>query len=140
MVDTLTKAERSERMSRIRGKDTNPEVLVRRCLHAEGFRFRLHRKDLPGKPDLVLPKYGVAVFVQGCFWHAHRCQKGRIPGSRSDFWRSKFDANTKRDARNARRLRSMGWRVFHVWECELATTAKRQRTLERLTARIRRGV
>lgn len=140
MVDTLTTAERSERMSRIRGKDTTPEFLVRRFLHSEGFRFRLHRKDLPGKPDLVLPKYGVVVFVQGCFWHAHHCQKGRIPGSRSTFWATKFETNKKRDVRNVRKLRSMGWRVLNVWECELTTVAKRERALRRLAGKIRRGV
>ncbi len=139
MADTLTPAQRSERMSRIRGKDTAPEFLVRRFLHSNGFRYRLHRKDLPGKPDLVLPKYGVAIFVQGCFWHAHHCQKGRIPGSRGEFWKAKFETNKKRDARNTRKLRSMGWQVFHVWECDLSTNAKRQRALVRLANKISRG-
>ena len=139
MVDTLTPVQRSERMSRIRGRDTNPELVVRQFLHSEGFRYRLHRKDLPGKPDLVLPKYGAVIFVQGCFWHAHSCQKGRIPGSRSDFWQAKFEANKKRDARNVRRLRSAGWRVLHVWECELATKGKRQKALKKLARKIRRA-
>lgn len=140
MVDTLSPSERSERMSRIRGKDTKPELLVRKFLHSEGFRFRLHRKDLPGKPDLVLPKYAAVVFVQGCFWHAHKCQKGRIPGSRGDFWKSKLEANAKRDVRNIRKLRSLGWHVFNVWECELTTLAKRRQTLERLSAKISRVI
>lgn len=139
MADTLTPRERSERMSRIRGKDTKPELLVRRFLHAMGFRFRLHRKDLPGRPDLVLPKYGTVVFVQGCFWHAHHCQKGRIPASRSQFWREKFDYNKQRDARNVRRLRADGWRVLHLWECELTNAAARERALQRLARKIRRG-
>ena len=139
MVDTLTPAQRSERMARIRSKDTNPELWVRRFLHARGFRFRLHRKDLPGRPDLVLPKYDAAVFVQGCFWHAHHCQKGRIPGTRGEFWKAKFEGNKKRDARNVRALRAAGWRVFTIWECELAKPAARERALSRLIQKLRRG-
>jgi DNA mismatch endonuclease, patch repair protein len=140
MVDTLTPAERSERMSRIRSQNTKPELWVRRLLHAAGFRFRLHRKDLPGRPDLVLPKYRAVVFVQGCFWHAHHCQKGRIPGTRGDFWKAKFEGNRKRDARNTRELRAAGWRVFTIWECELAKPTNRERTVERLIRKLRRGV
>lgn len=140
MVDTLTPAERSERMSRIRGTHTKPELLVRKGLHARGLRFRLHRRDLPGRPDLVLPKYRAVVFVHGCFWHAHTCQKGRIPGTRSDFWRAKFEGNRKRDARSARALREAGWRVFKVWECQLATPARRERTLEKLIQALCREV
>lgn len=139
MVDTLSPAERSERMSRIRGKDTLPELCVRRFLYARGFRYRLHRKDLPGRPDIVLPKYGAVVFVQGCFWHAHHCQKGRIPGTRSQFWEAKFVANKARDTRNMRRLRREGWRVLKVWECELAKPARRMKTLDHLEAQLRRG-
>jgi DNA mismatch endonuclease, patch repair protein len=140
MVDTLTPAERSERMSRIRSQNTKPELWVRRLLHAAGFRFRLHRKDLPGRPDLVLPKYRAVVFVQGCFWHAHHCQKGRIPGTRGDFWKAKFEGNKERDARNTRALRAAGWRVFTIWECELAKPTDRERTVERLIQKLRRGV
>lgn len=139
MADTLTPAERSERMSRIRSQHTKPELWVRSFLHSKGFRFRLHRKDLPGRPDLVLPKYDAAVFVQGCFWHAHHCQKGRIPGTRGDFWKAKFEGNKKRDARNTRALRAAGWRVFTVWECELAKPATRERALDRLAQKLRRG-
>lgn len=140
MADTLTPEERSERMSRIRSQNTKPELWVRRLLHARGFRYRLHRKDLPGRPDLVLPKYDAVVFVQGCFWHAHHCQKGRIPDTRADFWQAKFEGNKKRDARNARALRAAGWRVFTVWECELAKPDARKRVVERLTKKLRRGV
>lgn len=140
MTDTLNPAQRSERMSRIKGRDTKPELLVRQYLHSNGFRFRLHRKDLPGRPDLVLPKYGVVVFVHGCFWHAHHCQKGRIPGSSSSFWQSKFERNKERDVRNTRTLRSLGWSVFHVWECELAQKDRRQRTLARLANKISRKI
>jgi DNA mismatch endonuclease (patch repair protein) len=139
MADTLTPAQRSERMARIRSKDTKPELWVRRILHSRGFRFRLHRKDLPGRPDLVLPKYGAVVFVQGCFWHVHHCQKGRVPGTRGDFWKAKFEGNKKRDARNTRALRAAGWRVFTIWECELAKPATRERALERMIRKLRRG-
>lgn len=139
MVDTLSPAERSERMSRIRGKDTLPELWVRHFLHAHGFRYRIHRRDLPGRPDIVLPKYGAVVFVHGCFWHAHHCQMGRIPGTRSQFWEAKFVANKARDARNARELRRGGWRVLRVWECELAKPTRRMKTLQRLEERLRRG-
>lgn len=139
MVDRLTPAQRSERMARIRGENTKPELHVRKALHAAGFRFRLHRKDLPGRPDLVLPKYGVVVFVHGCFWHAHHCQKGRIPSTRSEFWEEKFKGNKRRDRRNARELRAMGWRVLHVWECELVTPDLRDRAMQKLANKIRRG-
>lgn len=121
-----------------RGKDTAPEMLVRRCLHGQGIRFTLHANYLPGRPDIVLPGYGVAVFVHGCFWHAHRCQEGRIPKTRRAFRKGKLDSNGKRDARDARSLRKLGWHVFTVWECELATLARRDWTLGRLERRIRR--
>ena len=139
MADTLTRAERSERMSRIRSRDTKPELLVRKALHANGFRFRLHRRDLPGRPDIVLPKYNAVVFVQGCFWHAHHCQKGRIPSTQSKFWKSKFEGNQKRDARNTRALRAMGWRVYTIWECEFTNAPKRERALAKLIGKLRRS-
>jgi DNA mismatch endonuclease (patch repair protein) len=139
MADTLTPAERSERMSRIKGRDTKPELWVRRILHSHGFRFRLHRKDLPGRPDIVLPKYGAVVFVQGCFWHAHHCQKGRVPGTRGEFWKAKFEGNKKRDVRNTRALRTDGWRVFTIWECELSKPGTRERAVDKLIKKLRRG-
>lgn len=126
-------------MSRIRSRDTKPEIWVRKALHAEGFRFRLHRGDLPGRPDIVLPKYNAVVFVHGCFWHAHHCQKQRIPATRSEFWNSKFEANVQRDTRNTKALRNAGWRVYKVWECEISTTAKRERTMATLIRKLRRG-
>jgi DNA mismatch endonuclease (patch repair protein) len=139
MADTLTPAERSERMSRIKGRDTKPELWVRRILHSHGFRFRLHLKDLPGRPDIVLPKYGAVVFVQGCFWHAHHCQKGRVPGTRGEFWKAKFEGNKKRDVRNTRALRTDGWRVFTIWECELSKPGARERAVDKLIKKLRRG-
>src|ERR1700733_11715195 len=105
MVDQLTIEQRSALMSRIRGKDTKPELLVRRMLHAMGFRFRLHRKDLPGKPDVVLVGAKKAIFVHGCYWHGHRCASGQLPKSRVDFWSAKIGGNRLRDARNVRALR-----------------------------------
>ena len=132
MVDTLDKGARSERMSRIQGSNTKPEIIVRRALHALGFRFRLHARNLPGRPDIVFPRYNAVVFVHGCFWHAHRCQKGRVPDTNSEFWNEKFQNNSKRDARVTRALRAEGWRVFKVWECELRTAELRERTIARL--------
>jgi DNA mismatch endonuclease (patch repair protein) len=106
-------------MSRIRGKDTGIERLVRRELHQRGFRFRLHRRDLPGSPDLVLPKFGAVVFVNGCFWHAHGCQLSSLPSSNRDFWTEKLKGTIGRDQRVQEELLSAGWRVATVWECEL---------------------
>lgn len=132
MVDFLSPEQRSERMSRIRGRDTTPELIVRRYLHANGFRYRLHATELAGRPDLVLPKHRVAIFVNGCFWHAHRCKRGKLPESRSEFWATKFAKNRERDIRVRRALRSDGWKVITIWECSLSNTAKAARTLERL--------
>lgn len=110
---------RSALMARVRGKDTRPELIVRKSAHALGFRFRLHRKDLPGRPDLVFPRLRKAIFVHGCFWHRHSgCSKASMPKTRVDFWRSKFDANVARDARSIAALRTMGWSVCVIWECE----------------------
>ncbi|MBA0100328.1 very short patch repair endonuclease [Stenotrophomonas indicatrix] len=139
MADTLTHQQRSERMSRIRGADTSPELQVRRGLHAMGFRFRLHDRALPGRPDVVMRKYATVIFVQGCYWHAHHCQKGRIPATNTLFWKEKFESNRKRDARSARKLRAMGWHVLHIWECELRTPSLRSRALEKLARKIRRA-
>ncbi len=107
-------------MSGIRGKDTKPELLVRKALHALGFRYRLHVKDLPGKPDLVFPKLRAVVFVNGCFWHRHlECKFAAVPKSNSEFWEQKLEANRKRDLLHGQQLRTLGWRVLTIWECEL---------------------
>src|SRR5688572_26046620 len=121
MVDTLSPSERSIRMSLIRSRDTKPELLVRKAIWAAGLRYRLHGERLPGKPDLVFSGLKAVVFVHGCYWHGHSCQKGRVPGQNSRFWRDKFLANKERDRRNARRLRCQGWSVLTVWECSLGT-------------------
>lgn len=129
-MDTLSPEERSALMSRIRGVNTKPELIVRRALHAQGYRFRLHGRGLPGRPDLVFRKRRVVVFVHGCFWHRHDgCAKSRLPKTRHDYWRSKFEGNVERDKRNEQRLAADGWRVFVVWECE---TEKDESLIERL--------
>ncbi|MFZ9916491.1 MAG: very short patch repair endonuclease [Phycisphaerales bacterium] len=139
MADTLTKAERSALMSRIRGKDTKPEVFVRSALHRAGFRFRLHGAALPGRPDIVLPRHRTVVFVHGCFWHRHGCRLSSEPATRRAFWREKFARNRARDQRTARALRKLGWRVVTVWECSLRTTDRRERAIATLVRKITRG-
>jgi DNA mismatch endonuclease (patch repair protein) len=125
-MDTYSKARRSEIMSRIRDKDTKPEVRVRRALHRLGFRFRLHRKDLPGSPDIVLPKWKTVVLVHGCFWHGcKKCDRGtRIPKTNTDFWLAKVAENRRRDGRVKRSLHSEGWRIVVVWACETENAAR----------------
>ena len=122
MTDVHTREQRSRNMAAIRSRNTKPEVRVRRVLHAMGFRFRLHRKDLPGRPDIVLPKYRTAIFVHGCFWHCHRCKYGSVvPATRAEFWAAKRGGNVARDRRHAAALRRLGWRVAVLWECEVRT-------------------
>ncbi len=118
MADNRSAESRSALMSRVRGKDTQPELIVRRLLHRLGYRFRLHRRDLPGTPDIVLPGRRAAIFVHGCFWHAHGCKIGRPPKSNAEFWQAKLDRNRIRDAENEAVLVESGWRVLTVWQCE----------------------
>lgn len=135
MADVHSQCQRSYNMSRIRSKDTKPEMLVRQWLHANGFRFRIHRKDLPGKPDVVLPKFRAIVMVHGCFWHAHEgnhCFK--VPSTRTDWWVEKLNRN--RDIVNQQALKEKGWRVFVIWECELKPSIQ-DITLEKLVAGLR---
>ena len=106
-------------MSGIRGKDTKPEMIVRRALHRAGFRYRLHVKDLPGKPDIVLPKYKTVIFVHGCFWHMHDCKYFKWPKTRTEFWKEKIEGNAQRDKIALKQLKDNGWNVLTVWECEL---------------------
>ena len=119
LADNVDIATRSRMMSRIRSVDTQPEVAVRRALHKLGVRLRLHRRDLPGKPDIVLPKHHAVVFVHGCFWHAHDCGLFRLPTTRREFWRRKFERNSERDREIEAALKTIGWRVAVVWECAL---------------------
>ena len=124
-MDQLTPEHRSWNMSRIRNRDTIPEKRVRSILHRLGFRFSLRRKNLPGKPDIVLPARNAVVFVHGCFWHQHKgCRNATMPGTRRLFWEAKLNGNVDRDRRVAGELRSLGWRVMTVWECELADERK----------------
>lgn len=124
LMDTLTVAERSERMARIRSKNTKPELRVRRLVHKLGYRFRLHHKRLPGRPDLVFPSRRKVVFVHGCFWHAHEgCKVANLPKSRSEYWAAKFERNRSRDAENQKLLEEAGWRVLTIWECEIKSGA-----------------
>ncbi len=135
MADRITKEARSANMAAIRGKDTAPELLVRRVLHAAGFRYSLHRKDLPGKPDIVMPRLGVVIFVHGCFWHRHpRCKAASTPTSNTEFWTAKFDANIQKNKRNLRDLKALGWKVLVVWECRTAVKG-----LRRVVAMLSRG-
>jgi DNA mismatch endonuclease (patch repair protein) len=132
-MDTLTPKERSYRMSLVRGTDTGPELLVRRVIHSLGYRYRLHVHELPGCPDIVLPRRHCVILVHGCFWHQHKCKMGdRMPKSRVRFWRSKLEGNRRRDSKNRRSLRDLGWRVLTVWECQLSPIK-----IERLIMRIR---
>jgi DNA mismatch endonuclease, patch repair protein len=134
MADTLTAAARSERMSRVRGRDTKPELAVRRLLHRMGYRYRLHAQDLPGRPDIVFRGRRRAIFVHGCFWHRHpssTCPLARLPKSRLDFWLPKLEGNRARDLQNVERLEALGWRVLLVWECELRDREQLKIALQR---------
>ena len=128
MADVLTPEQRRLNMSRIRGKDTKPELQVRRGLHAMGFRFRLHSRSLPGRPDLVFPGRHAAVFVHGCFWHGHYCPLCRLPSTRQEFWKRKIEGNRARDARVAQALSDSSWRVMTIWECSIRGRARRPLT------------
>lgn len=116
-MDVLTPEQRQLNMRRIRGRDTKPELLVRRGLHAAGFRFRLHVSGLPGRPDIVLPRFRAAILVHGCFWHGHDCPLFKLPATRQEFWACKIARNRKRDERTAAALMASDWRVFTIWEC-----------------------
>ena len=132
MVDKLTPECRSENMRRIRSKDTKPELKVRRLLHSLGFRYRLHRKDLPGKPDLVFGSRRRAIFVHGCFFHQHKsCADGKLPKSRLEYWRPKLAGNVARDRTNRLRLRRDGWKSLVVWDCETSNLPKLEKRLLR---------
>lgn len=137
MRDRLSKERRSWNMSRIRGRNTTPEVVVRSVLHKMGYRFRLHVRDLPGKPDIVLPKHRTVVFVHGCFWHRHRgCKNCTTPSNNREFWVEKLEGNAARDRLSRRALVRLGWRVALVWECETA----KPRSLDRVRKRLQKAL
>ncbi len=132
MTDVLTREQRHRNMSAIRGAHTKPEMIVRSLAHRLGYRFRLHRRDLPGKPDLVFPAQRKVIFVHGCFWHMHDCKYGRVtPATNAEFWRNKRMSNVERDGRHLKSLRQDGWRVLVVWECETREPEKLAKKLDR---------
>ena len=129
-MDSVSPEKRGWIMSQVKGRDTKPEKLVRSLLFHMGYRFRLHRKDLPGKPDIVLPKYHAVIFVHGCYWHRHDCPNGRrLPKSRLDFWLPKLEGNRERDMRKQALLREQGWNVLVIWECQLRDAAELQKKI-----------
>lgn len=131
MADVLSKEQRAKCMSRVKSKNTKPEILVRCFLFAHGYRFRLHRKDLPGTPDIVLPKYNIAIFVNGCFWHGHNCRYAKLPATNTIFWQEKIKSNIIRDSDNLSELHHIGWQAYTIWQCELKPKQK-EKTLENL--------
>jgi DNA mismatch endonuclease, patch repair protein len=138
VADILTKEKRSALMSRIRGRNTKPELAVRSLLHRLGYRFRLHVRDLPGRPDIVLPRYRLVVLVHGCFWHRHSgCRFCYVPKTRADFWHKKFEGNIRRDREVQLALRKIGWRVMVVWECEVKDVRRLNRRMSRTLNRFK---
>lgn len=132
MADVFSKKKRSLIMARVKGRDTKPELHVRSLVHRMGYRFRLHRRDLPGNPDIVLARHGKVIFVHGCFWHGHkRCPRSKRPTTNSRFWNRKLDGNIERDQRFRRKLRRLGWKVLVVWECETRQPEKLRAKLGR---------
>ena len=131
MSDRVSAAKRSEIMRSVKHKDTGPEIALRKMLHRLGYRYKLHAKNLPGKPDIAFPGRRKVIFVHGCFWHGHRCRYGRLPQSRLEYWQPKIEANRTRDARKANELRRAGWKIAVVWQCELKTS---ERTLKRVVS------
>jgi DNA mismatch endonuclease (patch repair protein) len=136
MADNRTEEQRSANMRAVRGKNTAPEILIRSTLHRLGYRFRLHRRDLPGTPDIVFPARKSVMFVHGCFWHGHECPRGIVPSSNVDFWQRKIAKNRERDGRSQKQLRREGWKVLTVWECE---TKNKSRLAKRLSRFLERG-
>lgn len=136
MTDHLSCELRSKNMSNIRSKDTKPEMLVRKALHAKGFRYRLHNKMLPGTPDLVLSKYKTIIEIKGCFWHGHNCKRGNLPKSNLTYWNSKISNNIERDKHNEKQLILMGWKVITVWECECTPQEILKNTIDKIEKKL----
>lgn len=124
MSERLSPEQRSRNMARVKNKNTAPEITVRRMLHRLGYRFRLHRRDLPGNPDIVLPRFRSVIFVHGCFWHGHDCRRGKRPATHTEFWNTKLDRNIERDQANRKLLKGLDWRVLVVWECQTKDLAE----------------
>ena len=139
-MDRLTSEHRSWNMSRIKGRDTKPEIRVRSVLHRMGFRFSLQRRNLPGRPDIVLPRHGAAIFVHGCFWHRHKnCGNSVLPKTRQEFWLAKLNDNVERDRRSVIALKKLGWKVLTVWECEIEDELKLSRKLLSMLSKTQHG-
>jgi len=137
MADIFSERKRSEIMSKVKSKNTKPEEIVRKYLFSKGFRYRKNVKELPGKPDIVLPKYATVIFVNGCFWHGHDCPKGTLPATNTEFWEQKIRSNKQRDEKNEKSLVERGWRVETIWECELKNKTIALKTLEALEQRLK---
>ena len=139
-MDIYSSRKRSIIMSKISGKNTKPEMIVRKYLHSLGYRYSLHRKDLPGKPDLVLSKYNTVIFINGCFWHSHKnCKASALPTSNKKFWEKKISDNILRDKKYIRELRSKGWKVIIVWQCQLKNQIVQQKTIKRIIKGIKKN-
>lgn len=136
MSDIYSIRKRSEIMSKICGKETKLEIIVRKFLFSSGLRFRKNDKRYPGKPDITLPKYKTVIFVNGCFWHGHDCKAGKLPETRKDFWKNKINATKARDKSNQEALRTMGWKVIEIWECEIESNKVREKTFRTLMNKI----
>ena len=132
MSDIFSSQKRSDIMSKISGKNTKPEILVRKFLFSKGFRYRINVKTLPGKPDIVLPKYKTVIFINRCFWHGHNCKKGKLPSSNIDFWKEKISNNKLRDDKNSDLLIKLGWKVIIIWQCEVSKIDNRIKILNKL--------
>src|SRR6266481_1510146 len=139
MADTRTKEQRSRIMKSVGSRDTRPELTVRRLLHRLGYRYRLHRKDLPGRPDIVFPGRKKAIFIHGCFWHGHDCDKGKLPKSRAEYWTGKIKTNQDRDARAIASLEGAGWQTLSVWQCELKGLNRIDRVLREFLGPVGNG-
>ena len=136
MSDIYSKSKRSDIMSKISGKETKPEILVRKYLFSKGFRFRKNVKGLPGKPDIVLPKYKVIIFIHGCFWHGHSCKRGNLPSSNIQFWENKISQNLSRDKNVTQKLKELGWKVIIIWQFEIQNNLSREIRLDQLISDI----
>lgn len=132
MSDIFSSQKRSDILIKISGKNTKPEILVRKFLFSKGFRYRINVKTLPGKPDIVLPKYNKIIFINGCFWHGHNCKKGKLPSSNIDFWKEKISNNKSRDDKNSDLLVKLGWKVIIIWQCEISKIDNRIKILNKL--------
>ncbi len=136
-IDRYPPEKRSEIMSQIRGKNTTPELVIRKYLFSRGFRYRVNDDRYPGKPDMVLPKYGTVIFIHGCFWHSHEnCKASKLPETRKEFWKKKISDNMERDQRNIQELERQGWNIIVVWECEIKNKVKREKRLRKLVDEI----